>query len=151
MIFYSTNEHSLPPGEKWETWEQKWEGLTSSLKLSNLQLSYNELSGELRIWKVGRLRLPGGHDCHDCQVVMIAMIARWSWLSRLPGGHDSWLPSSHDCQVVMIARWSLENAASLVFDRRLNWDEAWGKMMVSWMIIDHPYWALTGFLYLVSI
>ena len=110
MIFYSTNEHSLPPGEKWETWEQKWEGLTSSLKLSNLQLSYNELSGELRIWKVGRLRLPGGHDCHDCQVVMNAMIARWS----------------------------LENAASLVFDRRLNWDEAWGKMMVSWMIIDHP-------------
>ena len=27
-------------------------------------------------------------------------------------------------------RWSLENAASLVFDRRLNWDETWGKMMV---------------------
>ena len=33
--------------------------------------------------------------------------------------------------IAMIARWSLENAASLVFDRRLNWDEAWGKMMVS--------------------
>ena len=28
------------------------------------------------------------------------------------------------------ARWSLENAASLVFDKRLNWDQAWGEMMV---------------------
>ena len=48
----------------------------SSLNHSNLQLSYNELSGKLRIWKVDRLRLPGGHDCHDCQVVMIAMITK---------------------------------------------------------------------------
>ena len=32
--------------------------------------------------------------------------------------------------VQIVGRWSLENAASLVFDRRLNWDETWGKMMV---------------------
>ena len=31
---------------------------------------------------------------------------------------------------ILNTRWSLENAASLVFDRRLNWDETWGKMMV---------------------
>merc|ERR1719357_2305430 len=30
-----------------------------------------------------------------------------------------------------VGRWSLENAASLVFDKRLNWDQAWGEMMVS--------------------
>ena len=36
------------------------------------------------------------------------------------------------------SRWSLENAASLVFDRRLNWEETWGKMMVR-----HPIRVIT--------
>ena len=31
---------------------------------------------------------------------------------------------------MFFGRWSLENAASLVFDKRLNWDQAWGEMMV---------------------
>jgi len=29
-----------------------------------------------------------------------------------------------------VGRWSLENAASLVFDRRMGWKEDWGNMMV---------------------
>jgi len=30
-----------------------------------------------------------------------------------------------------VGRWSLENAASLVYDKRMGWDEEWGRMMVS--------------------
>ena len=29
-----------------------------------------------------------------------------------------------------VGRWSLENAASLVYDRRMGWEEEWGSMMV---------------------